>query len=317
MKPLSLLIVAIRKEWLNLLEDSLKYAGYHFQIKQVESKQSAIKAFYESKYDLLISNCILPDGTITDLANVLGSQLPCLIMSERHCPVTADKVLAVNETTYYIHCSNKLGWIPALENTLAVWRSNAQQKINAQLQSNDHFHKKVLARCQDIIATEPEEESITLIFELLLDVLDQSRVSLCVPYILSDGSLEIVIEKEVIGPGVSLKHSFSQNPLEIPYFNRWKAMLEKGRVVVELASDLHSNEKQWLSRHDIQSMVAVPIRIQGEWVAYIALEDTMNGKEWSVAEIELLVSVADLIKKEFHPTKKSARLDPAFLTSPA
>jgi CheY-like chemotaxis protein len=320
MKPLNLLIVAIRTEWLGLLEDSLSYAGYRFQMKQVDSKQAAIKAFHEAKYDLLISNCQLPDGNITDLADVLGTQLPCLVMSEGQCPVTAGKVLIVEDTNYYINCSDKLSWIPALENTLAKWRSNAQQKIDQHLQSNESLHKKILARSREIILGSKESDQNTdplrTIFDLLLDIMDLSRVYLCVASHQPNGDLEIVKTKEVIAPGVSLRHSFTQNPIEIPFFKRWSKAFEAHKPVVEIASALTGQEKQWFAKYEIQSLAAVPIYLSGKWVAYIALEDTMNAREWSMPEIEMLTSLAALIQTEYHPNK-SSRLDPARLTSPA
>ena len=321
MKPLNLLIVSIRNEWLGLLEDSLSYAGYQFQIKQVNSKQSAIKAFHESKYDLLISNCVLPDGKITDLANVLGSQLPCLVMTEGHCPVTAERVLAVTETNYYINCSNKLGWIPALENTLAKWHKTAQQKIDQHNQSHDNLYKKVLIRCEELLAatgnnTTPHE-TIDSVFELLLEVMDLSRIYLCTPKLLSDGKLEITKRVEATASGVSLKHAFTKNPLEIPYFERWNASFSSGKMVSELLGDLGPKEQQWLSRHDIQSLLAIPIRTGQKWVAYMGAEDTFNAREWSEAETELLLSVSELIQKKYFISNKSSRLDQALFTSPA
>jgi hypothetical protein len=321
MKPLNLLIVAIRSEWLTLLEDSLSYAGYHFQIKQVNSKQSAIKAFHESKYDLLISNCLLPDGKITDLANVLGSQLPCLVMTEGHCPVTAERVLAVTETSYYINCSNKLGWIPALENTLAKWRNSAQQKIDQHNQNNGNLYKKVLARCEEELSTgssgKKNDELFLNVFSVLLEVMDLSRIYLCVQSHSTDGTHQISKRAELAAPGVSPKIHYTKNPSEIPYLKKWNTLLSSGKPVIEFTSFLPAAEQQLFSRHDIQSLLAVPIMENGGWAGYIALEDTLNSREWTDAEIELIESIVSLIQKKNLLQKKSSRLNNQLLTSQA
>jgi hypothetical protein len=308
MKPLNLLIVAIQREWLNLLEDSLSYAGYQFRIKKVDSKQSAIKAFHEAKYDLLISNCVLPDGKITDLADLLGSQLPCLVMSETHCPVTAELTLAVTDTNYYMNCYDKVGWIPALENTLAKWRSNAEQKISQHLQSNDDLFKKVFARCTEILENEhePINDRLTNAFELVIEVLNLGRMYLCTSSTSEDGRLQVNKVAEAVGMGVTPTHSFSQDPLDIPYFARWKTHFEAGKVVIELASDLPVSESKWLARHDIHSLLAVPVMVENKWVAYIALEDTFDLRAWSEAETALSVRLAALIQdKLFIPNQGS------------
>ena len=215
MKPLNLLIVAIQKDYLALLEDSLGYAGYKFSIRQVASKQSAIEAFYESKYDLLISNCLLPDGKITDLANVLGNHLPCLVMTEGHCPVTAERVLAVTETSYYINCSNKLGWIPALENTLAKWKNNARKKIAQHNQNHESLHKKVLLRFEEELAA----DSLPNGFNLLLEVMDLSRIYLFTKNIKASGEADdLSLKSEVTAPGVPSK--YAGKSVKVPGFNR-------------------------------------------------------------------------------------------------
>ncbi|WAC14471.1 GAF domain-containing protein [Dyadobacter pollutisoli] len=319
MKPLNLLIVAIRSEWLSLLEDSLSYAGYHFQIKQVNSKQSAIKAFHESKYDLLISNCLLPDGKITDLANVLGSQLPCLVMTEGHCPVTAERVLAVTETNYYINCSNKLGWIPALENTLTKWRNSAQQKIDQHNQNNGNLYKKVLARCEEELsaghAGKKIDELFLNAFAVLLEVMDLSRIYLCTQSVSEDGTHHISKRAELAAPGVTPKAHFSKSPSEIPYFKRWNTLLSSGKPVIEFSSFLTVAEQQLFGRHDIQSLLAVPIVENGGWAGYIALEDTLNSREWTDAEISLIGAIAAIIQKKNLLQKKSSRLTNELLTS--
>ncbi|MCE7068590.1 GAF domain-containing protein [Dyadobacter sp. CY326] len=309
MKPLNLLIVAIQKEYLTLLEDSLGYAGYKFSIRQVASKQSAIEAFYESKYDLLISNCLLPDGKITDLANVLGSQLPCLVMTEGHCPVTAERVLAVTETTYYINCSNKLGWIPALENTLAKWKNNARKKIAQHNQNHESLYRKVLSRFEE----ELSENALSNAFTLLLEVMDLSRIYLYTKNVKANGEAhDLSLEVEVTAPGVPTKYAAKN--VKLPGFNRWNALFEAGQAVMEPSGHMTNAEAQWFSQQDAQSMLLVPIRGTNGWSGFIGLEDALNNREWTSAEIALIESVAALIQSQSTLSGKTSK-NSKFLTS--
>ncbi|SKC05405.1 hypothetical protein [Dyadobacter psychrophilus] len=309
MKPLNLLIVAIQKEYLALLEDSLGYAGYKFSIRQVASKQSAIEAFYESKYDLLISNCLLPDGKITDLANVLGSQLPCLVMTEGHCPVTAERVLAVTETSYYINCSNKLGWIPALENTLAKWKNNARKKIAQHNQNHESLYKKVLARCEDELAA----NSLSNAFSLLLEVMDLSRIYLYIKNQPATGDAQdLTLKIEITAPGVPAKHT--AKTIKSPAFNRWNALFDAKKPVLEPSANMTGAEIQWFGQQDAQSMLAVPVQGNMGWTGFIGLDDTLNNREWTQAEIALIESVATLIQKKNATSGQTSR-NSKFLTS--
>ena len=315
MKPLNLLIVAIRQEWLSLLEDSLQYAGYQFNMTLADSKQSAIKAFHESRYDLLISNCILPDGRITDLADVLGSQLPCLVMAETHCPVTSQLTLAIADTNYYMNAYDRLGWIPALENTLAKWRSNVQQKLEQHNRNHDTLYRKALARCTEMLsdAKVDDEAPVTEVFELMVEVMQLSRLALY-GY---KGSKCITPFVESSAAGVPTKNIISENPLEVPFFRHWEKSLEAGETVFESVANLQPADAKWLLRHDIQSILAVPVMANGHCVAYLSLEDVFEPREWNELEKSLAISVAGLIAKVYFTSQKSSRFDTAFQGSPA
>ncbi|KAA0993056.1 GAF domain-containing protein [Dyadobacter aurulentus] len=320
MKPLKLLIVAMKEEWLNLLEDSLRYEGYNFHIKQVNSKQAAIKAFRESKYDLLISNHALPDGAINDLATVLGSQLPCMVMSEGQCPVTSEKVLAIKDSNYYINCYNKLDWIPALENTIEKWQSNARQDLDDHIKNHDTLYKKSLNRCIELLSGGNQQKDADALtaeaFEMLLEVMSVSRIYLCAALHSPDKTFAIRQTVEVSAAGVPAKVLFTENPLEIPFFDRWTKLFEKGQTVFERLDHFPVNDHQWLSRHGIQSLMAVPIGKGSKWLGYIAVEDNLNIRAWTEAEKELIAAVAKLIPQHYFLTSKPSRIETELFASP-
>ncbi|CAG5069306.1 hypothetical protein DYBT9623_02042 [Dyadobacter sp. CECT 9623] len=320
MKPLKLLIVAMNEQWLNLLEESLTNAGYHFQIRQVNSKQAAIKAFRESKYDLLISNYALPDGAISDLATVLGSQLPCMVVSEGQCPVSSEKVLAIQDSNYYINCYSRLDWIPALENTIEKWQSNARQDINAHLRNHDSLYKKSLNRCMELLSgasTQKEADALTTeAFEMLLEVMDLSRIYLCSALHAPDNTFVIRQMIEVSAAGVAAKMLFTENPKEIPFFDHWTKSFEQGHTVAERLDAFPATERQWLGRHGIQSLMAAPIGRGTKWLGYMAIEDNLNIREWTPAETELIVAVANLLPQHYFLTSKSSRIETELFASP-
>jgi transcriptional regulator with GAF, ATPase, and Fis domain len=145
--------------------------------------------------------------------------------------------------------------------------------------------------------------------------MDLSRIYLCTQTYNADGTHHISKRAELAAAGVSPKTHFTKNPSEIPYLKRWNTLLSAGKPVIEFTSFLPVDEQQLLGRHDIQSLLAVPILENDGWVGYIALEDTLNSREWTDAEISLIESIASLIQKNNLLQKKSSRLHNELLTS--
>lgn len=317
MEPLNLLIVSIKKGWQPLIADSLRKAGYNFHVKYVESKHCALEACHQAKFDLVISNCTLPDGQVADLVSVLGKLVPCLVMSEGICPVTSGNALSLLATDFYITNSEQTSWLTAMENALAKWKANAQLNIDEYYQNNSSLHKKVLARCQEElsgnIGSEKEtNHSIGNVLTILLEVLDLSRIYLYTKNFISNGEEEIIQKNEVSAPGVTNRKIKSS---KMPYFNRWNTLFTSKKPVLGVLSSLPAKERQWFNQRDTQSLLAVPIHNDITWNGFIGLEDTMNPRQWSDAEVNLMISVAGLISEKQQVQLKSPRLNKGSLFS--
>lgn len=317
MDPLNLLIVAIRQDWQPLISESLTKAGYQFQTTKVGSKQEALEVCYQSKFDLVISNCTLPDGQVADLVSVLGRICPCLVMAEGRCPVTSDKALSLLATDFYITNSEQSSWLTAMENTVSQWKSNAEKNIKKIHQNSSSLHKKVLAICEEELSTESAtenhtEHSIANVFNIILEALNLSRIYLYTKKNLPDGNEIIVQQSEVSAPGVNsrtVKHA------DVPYFKRWNNLFASNQHVTGDLTTLPTVEKQWLTQRNAQSVLAVPIHNHESWNGFIGLEDMINPRQWSEAEINLLESVASLFQQKLFINRLQAVHNKRLLTS--
>ena len=300
MEPLNLLVVAIRQDWQPLISESLSKAGYQFQASKVDTKQQALEAVHKAKFDLVISNCTLPDGDVADLVSVLGRLSPCLVMAEGHCPTTSEKALALLATDFYITSSEQSSWLSAMETTLSKWKSNAEQNIEKIHQNSSSLHKKVLAICEEELSIQTfsnkqSDHSIANVFTIILEALDLSRIYLYTKKSLPNGEETIVRESEISAPGVN---SRTMKTFDVPYFNRWNNLFKSKQPVLGDLTSLPAGEQQWLTQRDAQSILAVPIFNNETWNGFIGMEDMMNLRQWSEGEINLLESVANLIQKK-------------------
>ncbi|MBE9461764.1 GAF domain-containing protein [Dyadobacter subterraneus] len=305
MEPLKLLIVSIRNEWQSLIVESLNAAGYIYKIKIAATKQLALQACYHDKFDLVISNCTLPDGQVSDLVSVLGNQIPCLVMAEGVCPVNADKALSILATNFYITSANKISWLEAMETTLAKWQQNALVRLAQMDQNKQSFHEKVLARCEEELTSfnfRSEKDCCVMnTLNLLTEALDVSRAYICQKVKLPDTFFGIIKTSEYRAPGVynqDKTYLADSSSAWYPYFKRWDKLFENRQPIANLLKELPESEQNMFQNRDIQSILAVPFFYKKQWAGFIGLEDTMNQREWTFDEIELVQSVCALIHEK-------------------
>lgn len=178
MEPLKLLLVCFRNEWKNNLLESLHQSGYYFEIVNVFTKKEAIQACYASKYDIVISSHILPDGSSDDLVQVLGSILPCLVIKDEPLLKT-EPTEPQKELNYIERCYSTLrypmAWVITLRQVIIKWEKSVAGKIAQGRKSQRILFDKVAARCARELYYSTENR-IENALKVLLDIMEVSRV---------------------------------------------------------------------------------------------------------------------------------------------
>ncbi|GAB2786466.1 hypothetical protein GCM10027275_33700 [Rhabdobacter roseus] len=313
MEPLRLLTVSLHEKWQRTVEQSLGAAGYPYHFVHVASKQQALLACYQSRFDVLIANSTLPDGPVTDLVGVLGHSLPCVIMNDYK-----QGTFPLSGTAkYHVVDPQQVQWAVALQEAVRKWDTQAQVSINQHYQSDRTLYEKVLERCTDELTTR-SGQAIKNVLGVLVEVLGVSRAYLCRKHtLLQDSDGGVLQTHEVYAPGVSSTNQ--QKMLKktlVPVFPRWHKAFGQGKSILGLTSTMPQHEQRWLLGRDTQSMVAVPIYSKGSWDGFLALEDTMDTRTWTLPELRLLEAITELLAfhyehKRLHlPVKPSINLLP-------
>ncbi len=301
MEELKLLVVSLRGRSQELIENSLTGANYNFTVTHADSKKEALQAFGQQKFDLLISNCKLPDGTVTDLAGVLGDLLPCLVMAEGKCPFTAESILFVPETNYYISCSEQVSWLTHLESTMAIWEGAAKVRIAGFNNNYGELLDKALLHCAEALSpltleAGTTENPILNTLGILCEVLDVSKVYLCKKTVSGNGTVNLT--RTILACSddfVNSETAENAAAKPYPYFRRWDRLFTDQHPVKISWETLNREEHTWWTENGIQSFLAVPVSFKENWDGFIGLEDSLHPREWSDTEISFLESVADLI----------------------
>ncbi|MPR35311.1 hypothetical protein [Salmonirosea aquatica] len=177
MKPLQLLLVSLRPDWCESLSKSLYSAGYAYKIKEVGNKKEALRACNQSKYDALITCCCLPDGSPTDLVQVLGNTMPCLVIRDG-CPAgtaTDTPSFSTLEVQPPPATHQPRAWVGLVENTIRRWENAMAAQLDKQTGNQRKLYDKAANLCanelQNISNNTPEN-----VLEIILEVLEVSRV---------------------------------------------------------------------------------------------------------------------------------------------
>jgi signal transduction histidine kinase len=71
--------------------------------------------------------------------------------------------------------------------------------------------------------------------------------------------------------------------------------LKEGRVFFAVTRELSPSERALLAPQKIQSLILVPIRIEGSWWGHLEFDDCQRERVWTDAEIDSLRALADML----------------------
>jgi GAF domain-containing protein len=81
----------------------------------------------------------------------------------------------------------------------------------------------------------------------------------------------------------------------LPYFPRWARELAAGRLIKGATADFPADEREILERDGVRALAAVPVITGDRWYGHISVDTTVGARTWTVADIELLLAVAEAV----------------------
>ena len=75
----------------------------------------------------------------------------------------------------------------------------------------------------------------------------------------------------------------------------WAECLKQGRVFSAMRRQLSAAEQAVLAPRGIQSLILVPIRIEGGWWGHLEFDDCERERTWTDAEVDSLRALADML----------------------
>ncbi len=122
---------------------------------------------------------------------------------------------------------------------------------------------------------------------------------------------------EACAPGV-VSHLNQEELRELPYdpvFTRWKGELDLGNPIQGPADTFPEQEKNFLVKQELASILIQPILIDRKWYGFVGFDDNYQRRNWTASEVTLLATTADQIgafftrqkaEEELHQAKEEA-----------
>ncbi|MCK5151096.1 MAG: PAS domain S-box protein, partial [Candidatus Thorarchaeota archaeon] len=173
-------------------------------------------------------------------------------------------------------------------------RKDAERALAMRLE-----YEKALANISQslLLSMEEAKGSLDYALEALRKVTDSSRVYIFENVNDKDIGLSSRIMVESVDQGVVRAEDLYPRRLT-PYkdgLTRWNKELSEGRYIVGLVTDFPDEEQIKLVELGVKAVLIIPLWVQGKWFGYIGFDDTKKERQWTIGEIRLLRTAAEMI----------------------
>jgi len=174
----------------------------------------------------------------------------------------------------------------------------ASKQAEESLKRRDAALAAVTFAAEQFLRSSSWEKNIPEVFERLGKANRVSRVYLFENDFAEDKTLFWKQRYEWTSPGIlpqidnpELQHL----PVAALGYARWRAVMEKGQLIQGNVKAMPLNEQSLLNARNIKSIVVVPIFARQIWWGFLGFDECALERDWSVAEIDVLLAAADTL----------------------
>ncbi len=184
---------------------------------------------------------------------------------------------------------------------------SARKQIENEIKSKDKM-LEIVSKCSNLLIAEKNiNNAIFKIFEFLGGAFDLSKIYIfecpgasvdapeCGRFVQyrycwngRDG------EKKKSADDNGINGSRWERPEKERLFERWRSLLSNGVCVRGLPEEFEGEEREYLKKRGIKSLLIMPIKISQSFWGAIGFEDTKNERVWNDIELSILYAAVDI-----------------------
>jgi len=173
-----------------------------------------------------------------------------------------------------------------------------REKAQKALHSREAILEAVSFAAEQFLKSTDWEQNIQEVLARLGQAAGVSRVYIFQNRVAEDGALLSDQRYEWTAPEIRPEidnPSLQGFPWLAGGFARWVEMMGRGEPVYGHVRELPESEQKMLVPQDIQSIVGVPIFVEGTWWGFIGFDECLAEREWSMPEIDALKAAAGIL----------------------
>ncbi len=217
---------------------------------------------------------------------------------EKKGNINSRRISFINKSlrNIYLILSAEFVEIDGTSHILVIMQDVTRRKFTEEALMNRLRYEEGLAACSQILLTDAEDALMGTLNNLLT-ASDVSRVVIYENYYNNKKQLCMKKKYEASTEDMSSGNGgFKQLHLVYEHkFFRWQRELAKGKPIFGHIDSFPENEKTILKRQNILSILVIPIIIGEEWYGFIAFDDVIHERDWSLNDIRLLKTAAEMI----------------------
>jgi PAS domain S-box-containing protein len=181
---------------------------------------------------------------------------------------------------------------------VGIGRDVTEQKHAREALRTHARYEEGLADClQALLNINEVKPAINEALQHLLEASNSSRVYIYEAFEDPTDGLCVRHTFEAFAPGIT-----SQK--DIPYlqhlpvkdgFDRWRDVLTQNEPIKGVVENFPEGEQELLRSQGVQSILALPITVEGEWFGFIGFDDCKSKREWTENDIRILRTASEII----------------------
>jgi signal transduction histidine kinase/DNA-binding response OmpR family regulator len=270
-----------------LVKSAFRRHGGPFKLDVAITLQKARDYLAGSIPDLIIADLMLPDGKGTELIvpREDGPLYPVIVLTSHGGEEVAVEAMKAGALDYVVKSGTTLPAMPRIaERVLREW-GHIVKRRQSEKQLADRLHyEEGLARCSRVLL-EDKPGAVTQALDHLTK---------------ASGLSKICLFENVEDPvdGLCLHQVTEPCRQHIPYkngFQRWRETLSGGELIKGVVDDFPEEERGFLTRQSIVSLLLLPIKVKDQWHGFVSFADTGEKRTWSNESIGIFRTAAEII----------------------
>ncbi|MEA4907650.1 MAG: GAF domain-containing protein [Anaerolineaceae bacterium] len=199
-----------------------------------------------------------------------------------------------------------------------------QKKVEAELKQRDAILAAISEATGQFLKSSEWGESILPVLSSLGKAVNTSRACFFARQIIHDKiprKNQFYYWSSAEDQAGAAGPELERNLLQIPNYPDWERSLSANLVIQANVQDCSPAEGAILRQCEIQSLIVVPIFVEGRWWGFISFDECRQLRRWSAAEVEVLKVAASVlgaaiyrmlveegIKERYHTERRQRRL---------